>query len=242
MRSRRASLILTAVPLILLGAACSTDDDAEGSSATDSVVVDDSAAVDDSVVVDDTVTVGTATNDAATGDTTGDTTGDDTTDDTSDTDDSVSGSDDGTATTDIRDRLETAREALSDRDFSTMLQALNLSSIADEIEGRAVTILAPTNDAFTSMSASELRGPRANPTEIDDVLKRHIIDEALTFDELSARDSVTTLSGDTLTVTTSGSTVTVDGAVVTPPTDDRVSGEEGEEIVVFRIDRVLLPS
>ena len=64
----------------------------------------------------------------------------------------------------------------------------------------------------------------------------------MTFDELSARESVTVLSGDTLTVETTGSTVTVDGAVVTPPDDDAVAGEDGEEIVVFRIDQVLLPS
>ena len=87
-----------------------------------------------------------------------------------------------------------------------------------------MTILAPTNDAFTSLSADELRDLLANPSEIDDVLRRHVIDEALTFDELSARETVTVLSGDTLTVETTGSTVTVDGAVVTPPADDAVSG------------------
>ena len=150
--------------------------------------------------------------------------------------------DDSTEATNVVDRFDAAREALSDGDLSTMLQVLSLSSLGDEIEDRAVTILAPTNDAFTALSADELQDLITNPTEIDDVLRRHVIDEALTFDELSARETVTVLSGDTLTVETTGSTVTVDGAVVTPPEDDAVSGEEGEEIVVFRIDQVLLPS
>jgi uncharacterized surface protein with fasciclin (FAS1) repeats len=154
----------------------------------------------------------------------------------------VDETDDSTEPTNVVDRFDAAREALSDGDLSTMLQVLSLSSLGDEIEDRAVTILAPTNDAFTSLSADELRDLLANPSEIDDVLRRHVIDEALTFDELSARETVTVLSGDTLTVETTGSTVTVDGAVVTPPADDAVSGEDGEEIVVFRIDKVLLPS
>jgi uncharacterized surface protein with fasciclin (FAS1) repeats len=145
-----------------------------------------------------------------------------------------------TVVDDASERIDAARTALAEGDFSTMLQALELSSLGQEIEGRAVTILAPTDDAFSELSANELTDLLANPTQVDDVLKRHIIDEALTFDELSARDEVTALSGESLAVESSGSTVTVDGAVVTPSTSDAVAGEDGEEVVVFGIDRVLL--
>ena len=64
----------------------------------------------------------------------------------------------------------------------------------------------------------------------------------LTFDELAAKSSVTTLSGDTLTVSNDGGTVTVNGAVVSAPKSDSVSGEEGQEVSVLGIDTVLLDS
>ena len=80
-----------------------------------------------------------------------------------------------------------------------------------------MTILAPTEDAFKKLSKDQLADLATNPTKIDDILKRHIVDEVLTFDELAAKSSVTTLSGDTLTVANDGGTVTVNGAVVSAP-------------------------
>ena len=139
------------------------------------------------------------------------------------------------------DRLDAARGALADGDLSTMLEALNLSSVGDEIEGRAVTILAPTNDAFAELPAGDLADLLANPTEVDDVLRRHIIDGAMTFDELAQRSEVTTISGESLAVESDGTDVTIEGATVTPPANDAVAGQEGEEVVVLRVDHVLLP-
>jgi len=145
------------------------------------------------------------------------------------------------AVDDAAARLDAAREALADGDLSTMLEALSLSSVGEEIEGRAVTILAPTNDAFAALPAGELTDLLANPTQIDDVLRRHIIDGAMTFDELAAQDEVTTISGESLAVTTAGDDVTVEGAAVSAPENDAVAGQEGEEVVVLRVDHVLLP-
>jgi transforming growth factor-beta-induced protein len=139
------------------------------------------------------------------------------------------------------DRVDSAREALADGDLSTMLEALNLSSVGDEIEGRAVTILAPTNDAFAALPAGELTDLLGDPSQIDDVLRRHIIDGAMSFDELATRDEVTTISGESLAVSSTGDDVTVEGATVTAPDNDAMAGQEGEEVVVLRVDHVLLP-
>ena len=125
-------------------------------------------------------------------------------------------------------------------DFSTFLNLLQLSGLAHDIEERQVTILAPTEDAFQKLTKDQLADLATNPTKIDDILKRHIVDEVLTFDELAAKSSVTTLSGDTLTVSNDGGTVTVNGAVVSAPKSDSVSGEQGQEISVLGIDTVLL--
>jgi len=137
--------------------------------------------------------------------------------------------------------MDQAREALKDGDFSTMLQALELSGLATDIEKQDITILAPTDAAFTDLSAGTVTSLLADPTQIDDVLKRHIIDEVLTFDELSSKTSVTMMSGDTLPVTNENGVVKVDGATVTE-TDSKLSGQNGQEVAVFAIDRVLLDS
>jgi len=137
-------------------------------------------------------------------------------------------------------RFDRAKDALAAGDFSTFLNLLQLSGLAREIEERQVTILAPTEDAFKKLTKSQLADLATNPTKVDDILKRHIVDEVLSFDELAAKSSVTTLSGDTLTVSNDGGTVTVNGAVVSEPKSDSVSGADGQEISVLGIDTVLL--
>jgi uncharacterized surface protein with fasciclin (FAS1) repeats len=137
-------------------------------------------------------------------------------------------------------RFDRAKDALAAGDFSTFLNLLQLSGLARDIEERQVTILAPTEDAFKKLTKDQLADLATNPTKIDDILKRHIVDEVLTFDELAAKSSVTTLSGDTLSVSNDGGTVTVNGAVVSAPKSDSVSGEQGQEISVLGIDTVLL--
>jgi uncharacterized surface protein with fasciclin (FAS1) repeats len=141
----------------------------------------------------------------------------------------------------IQSRMDEARAALKAGDFSTMLQALELSGLASDLEKNAITILAPTDAAFKDLSAGTVTSLLANPSEIDKVLKRHIIDEVLTFDELSKKTSVTMMSGDTLPVTNVNGVVKVDGGTVTE-TDTKLSGQSGQEVAVFAIDRVLLDS
>jgi transforming growth factor-beta-induced protein len=146
----------------------------------------------------------------------------------------------GSGTSTSSSRFDRAKDALAAGDFSTFLNLLQLSGLAHDIEERQVTILAPTEDAFKKLTKDQLADLATNPTKIDDILKRHIVDEVLSFDELAAKSSVTTLSGDTLTVSKDGGTVTVNGAVVSEPKSDSVSGEEGQEISVLGIDTVLL--
>ena len=105
-----------------------------------------------------------------------------------------------------------------------------------------MTILAPSEEAFGKLSRDEVTDLLANPTKIDDILKRHIIDEVLTLDELSAKTEVKTLSGETLVVSEANGSLTVAGAMVSAPSDESVSGEEGQELAVLGIDRVLLDS
>ena len=161
---------------------------------------------------------------------------------TVETTDGDSGSDNSTDDTELDERLDAAADALRAGDFSRMLDLLELSGISNEIEGREVTILAPTDEAFDALSSDELEDLATNPTKIDDIIKRHILDELLSYDELKELTEVTTMSDETLTVEVDGDEVRVGGALVTPPEDDAVSGEPGQEVAVFGIDTVLLES
>ena len=146
------------------------------------------------------------------------------------------------ATTDgsVDSRIDRAAEALKAGDFSTMLRLLQLSGLADEIEQREVTILAPTEEAFSAISSDELENIVTNPTQVDDILRRHILDGLYSYEDLQAATTVTTLSGELLDVTHDGDAVTVEGATVSPPESDAVSGDQGQEVAVFGIDEVLL--
>jgi len=155
--------------------------------------------------------------------------------------DNTSGTDTSGTNLNVQSRMDQARAALKNGDFSTMLRALELSGLASDIEKHDITILAPTDAAFTALSAKTVTSLLTDPSEIKKVLQRHIIDEVLTFDELSKKTSVTTMSGETLPVTNDNGVVKVDGATVTE-TDKKLSGQSGQEVAVYAIDKVLLDS
>jgi len=223
-----AAILVTALGGL---AACGDDDNA---SSVTAVRIDTSVAT----TAPQTTAPSTSVAETTVGSTVASTTA--STDDSSGT--STASSDDTNGTdVNIQSRMDEARQALKDGDFSTMLQALELSGLASDIEKQDITILAPTDAAFKALSAGTVTSLLANPSEIDNVLKRHIIDEVLTFDELSNKTSVTMMSGDTLPVTNVNGVVKVDGATVTE-TDSKLSGQSGQEVAVFAIDRVLLDS
>ena len=210
--------------LVVLGAlgavavtACGSSLDTSSTSPTDATVVTSAAS-------------GTSSTSGAT----------DSTSASSDAGASATSSDASGSSTPGDSRFDRAKDASAAGDFSTMLKLLDLSGLAREIEDRQVTILAPTEDAFKKLTKDQLADLVTNPTKIDDILKRHIVDEVLSFDELAAKSKVTTLSGEALTVSNDGGTVTVNGAVVSEPKSDDVSGENGQELSVLGIDTVLL--
>jgi len=149
----------------------------------------------------------------------------------------TSGSTDDTAT--ASERADEAKQALKDGNFSAMLQALNLSGLADELNGREVTILAPTDAAFKALSGTTISDVLTDPGKAKDILRRHILDGVYSFDELQKQTSVKTIGGDTLQVSNTGGKLTIDGGTVTE-SDSKFDGTNGQEMAVFAIDRVLV--
>jgi uncharacterized surface protein with fasciclin (FAS1) repeats len=131
-------------------------------------------------------------------------------------------------------------EALENGDFSVMLEALNLSGLAEELEGQEITILAPTNEAFTGLDVGDYADLLTNPDAVEDLISRHIIDEVVSYEELSRRSEITTRAGDTYTVTFENDVLTIDGVAVTKPGQEALEGDAGQEVAVLSIDGVLL--
>jgi hypothetical protein len=90
---------------------------------------------------------------------------------------------------------------------TTFEAAVRASGLARELHGtRGVTILAPTDDAFTAafdrQRLDDLLLSRRR--ELRGLLEGHMVDGVMSLSDLRDADSVTTLSGDTVKVTRAG--------------------------------------
>jgi len=139
--------------------------------------------------------------------------------------------------------LTTLVDALSKADESSNSDLI--TTLSDE--AGSFTVLAPTNTAFTNLLA-KLDGFNSlsdfNNTQLQDVLaailKYHVVaGAAVTSDQLTAGQVLTTLQGETLTVNLTGgvSFIDADGASAAVTTAD-ISATNG---VMHLIDKVLLP-
>ena len=85
--------------------------------------------------------------------------------------------------------------------LTTFESALRASDLLPEIEGKkAITVLAPSDDAFfAKFSQDNLDNMMIKDKEtLRTLLRAHIVDRALTLEDLRDADSVTTLDGTTI--------------------------------------------
>ncbi len=233
----KARTVVIVASSLVLGA-CASDNNTATTDPSVTVASSSSAATDSTPTTNSAETIGSTSGTASSGDTVS-TTDSAATVDTTDT--STNSSEEATVDSgDVDQRIEVAGQALADGDFTLMLDVLNLSGVADEIRDRQVTVFAPNDDAFKSLTGEEYSDLVTNPTKVDDLVRRHIVDGLLTYDDLGAMSEVETIGGEKLTVTNTGGVVTVGGATVIEPKTDALSGDNGQEVVVFGIDQVLL--
>jgi len=95
------------------------------------------------------------------------------------------------------------------------------------------TVFAPTNEAF-----AEIAGDTENlsPEELTDILLYHVLDTRVLSTDLQGEQTVTTLSGDDITVILNDGVVTINGNSIVTSADN--NGTNG---VIHVIDTVLLP-
>merc|ERR1711916_30913 len=101
--------------------------------------------------------------------------------------------------------------------------------------GGPYTVFAPTNAAFT---AAMLGSPSAS--ELANVLTFHVVNGRILSSDLSASQTVPTLQGGSITITSSGGAVRVSGGTTTAALVTSANNQACNAVVHI-IDKVLLP-
>ncbi len=142
---------------------------------------------------------------------------------------------------DIEETAEDADESVSD--LADSLRDNGLESLASAVEevdfteligSDEFTFFAPDDEAFQSLEAAEIADLLADPDQLDDVLRRHLVDERLDSEELAGMTSVDNEGGTTLDIAADGETIMIGEATV-EQADIEVSNG-----VVHVVDRIFV--
>lgn len=97
--------------------------------------------------------------------------------------------------------------------LSTLVQAVGAADLGGTLnQAEALTVFAPSNDAFAAIPADTLNGLLADVPALTKVLTHHVLPERLDPEQVVGEQ--TTLNNDTVTVEGDTSGMTVDGANV----------------------------
>jgi uncharacterized surface protein with fasciclin (FAS1) repeats len=92
--------------------------------------------------------------------------------------------------------------------LSTLVAAVTKAGLVDTLNSqKAITVFAPTNDAFGKIPTKTLKGVLADKAELTKILTYHVVAGKLTPDQLDGTHQ--TLEGDTLTINGSGDSYSV---------------------------------
>ena len=119
--------------------------------------------------------------------------------------------------------------------LSTLVTAVKQAGLVDSLNtAEALTVFAPTNDAFDKIPAADLKKVLADKKTLTSILTYHVVAGKLTPAQLAGTHK--TLQGDSLTVEGSGEMFTVAG------TSSVVCGNvQTANAVVYIVDTVLMP-
>jgi uncharacterized surface protein with fasciclin (FAS1) repeats len=128
--------------------------------------------------------------------------------------------------------ISVAREA---GNFTTLLAAIDAAGLTETLEGEGpFTVFAPTDAAFAALPEGAVEGLLDDPEALTAVLTYHVVAGKTLAAEVTALDSVTTLQGGSLDVSTADG-VKIGGATVVAADITASNG------VIHVIDAVLIP-
>jgi uncharacterized surface protein with fasciclin (FAS1) repeats len=118
--------------------------------------------------------------------------------------------------------------------LKTLVSAVGQAGLVDTLNSAdALTVFAPTDDAFAKIPSDTLNGILANKKQLTTILTHHVVAGKLSPDQLAGTHK--TLAGDTITVTGSGDSFKVGDAQVL------CGNVPTANATVYVIDTVLVP-
>jgi uncharacterized surface protein with fasciclin (FAS1) repeats len=119
--------------------------------------------------------------------------------------------------------------------FSTLVTAVQAAGLEEVLRGDGpFTVFAPTDEAFAALPEGALEGLLADTEALTAVLTYHVVAGRITSDQLSEGQQVTTVQGQTLTISL-GSGARVNDANI------QAADIVADNGVIHVIDAVLLP-
>lgn len=134
-----------------------------------------------------------------------------------------------------KDIVETAEAA---GQFETLVSAIQAAELVETLKGEGpFTVFAPTDEAFDALpegAVDDLLKPE-NKEKLQAVMTYHVAPEKLMAEDVMAQDSVTTVQGQDLKLSTDGHEVMVNDATVVKGNIEASNG------IIHVIDGVLMP-
>jgi uncharacterized surface protein with fasciclin (FAS1) repeats len=122
--------------------------------------------------------------------------------------------------------------------LSTLVSAVQQAGLVDTLNGaEALTVFAPTNDAFAKIPRATLDSVLANKEELTKILTYHVVGQRIPPNGLASSSPLTTLQGGRLTVSGSGENFTVG----TQNAKVVCGNVQTKNATVYIIDTVLMP-
>lgn len=119
--------------------------------------------------------------------------------------------------------------------FSTLVTAVQAAGLEEVLRGDGpFTVFAPTDEAFAALPEGALEGLLADPEALTAVLTYHVVPGRVTSDQLSEGQQVTTVQGQTLTISLENGARVNDANI-------QAADIEADNGVIHVIDAVLLP-
>lgn len=118
--------------------------------------------------------------------------------------------------------------------LKTLVKAVTAADLVDTLNSaEAVTVFAPTDDAFAKIPADDMKALLADKDQLTKVLTHHVVEGKLTPEDVAGEHE--TLAGDTIMVDGSGEEFTVGDANVVCGNVDTANAK------VYVVDSVLMP-
>ena len=122
--------------------------------------------------------------------------------------------------------------------FNTLLAALDAADLYGTLTGRGpFTVFAPTDEAFAKLPPGTVEALLADPMRLKQILLYHVVAGEVPASQVVTMTSVTTLNGQSVSISVSGGDVYLNGTTKVVQTD--VMARNG---IIHVIDSVLLPN